>query len=103
MELGGPGLPWGRLTRFLNQLPADSAFHRSVDPEGAGWSTDTYLLAHIADSVAGANWQRSGKGKRPKPIPRPHAKSGAQQWGNAKGLDPAIVRARLDAKKPKKG
>lgn len=69
----------------------------------AGWTTDTHLLASTVDLLAGANWQRSGKGKKPKPIQRPGAKSESKHWGNAKGLDPKSVRARLDAKKPKKG
>ena len=41
---------------------------------GAGymaWDVNEFLLASIADLLAGANWQRSGKGQRPKPIERP--------------------------------
>ena len=42
-------------------------------PEHYGWTTNTYLLAHIIDALNGANWQRSGQSnqKRPKPFPRP--------------------------------
>jgi hypothetical protein len=54
-------------------LPREGAVAAALDPEGTRWWTaDTYLLAHIADTLALANWQRAdGKGSRPKPIPRP--------------------------------
>lgn len=73
-----------------------------MELEAATWSADTHLLATVADLLAGGNWQRGGgKGRRPKPIQRPGAKSAGRRWGSAKGLDPKSVRARLDAKKPK--
>ncbi len=75
-----------------------------MHPEAHEWTVDTYRRASTVDLLAGANWQRSGgKGKRPKPIARPNAKNESKQWGNARGLDPVAVRARLDAKKPKRG
>lgn len=37
----------------------------------AAWGVTDYLLANVIDVLAGANWQRSGKGQRPKPFPRP--------------------------------
>lgn len=41
--------------------------------DAAGWSIDTYLLAHVIDGVNTGNWQRQGKkgAKRPDPVPRP--------------------------------
>ena len=36
------------------------------------WTTGDHLLAAAVDALASGNWQRGGgKGKRPKPIPRP--------------------------------
>lgn len=55
-------------------LPRESATMLAVAPrqEAEAWTADAYLLAHIADLLAGANWQRSGgKGGRPKPLKRP--------------------------------
>jgi len=53
-------------------LPREGAVAAALDPEGKRWwTTDTYLLAHIADLLARANWQRAGRGPKPKPIPRP--------------------------------
>lgn len=55
-------------------LPRDSASILAVQPraEIETWDTSAYLLAQVVDSLAGANWQRSGgKGSRPKPVPRP--------------------------------
>ena len=55
-------------------LPRDSRIMLNLLPrrEIESWSADTYLLAHIADLLAVANWQRSGgKGQRPKPVIRP--------------------------------
>ena len=85
-------------------MPPGCALHRAQDPEGWQWTPDTYLLANLVDLAAAGNWQRGGgKGRRPKPLPRPGARPDATRWGNAKGLDPRTVRARLDAKKPKRG
>lgn len=41
------------------------------------WDTNSYLLANLADLLAGGNWQRGGgKGARPKPLKRPKAGTG---------------------------
>jgi len=49
-----------------------SADPLSADEEKRMWRLEHYLLAAILDSLAAANWQRGGgKGKRPKPTPRP--------------------------------
>lgn len=57
---------------FLNNLPSDSAFQRSLAGDAGLWTTTDYLLASVVDFLAQANWQRGGgKGQRPKPIERP--------------------------------
>jgi hypothetical protein len=43
----------------------------AIHGQQSSWGVTDYLLANIIDILAGANWQRSGKGKRPKPFPRP--------------------------------
>lgn len=54
-------------------LPRDSITMLTISPrqEIETWGVTDYLLAIIADHLAAANWQRSGKGRRPKPIQRP--------------------------------
>jgi hypothetical protein len=43
-----------------------------MDPEGAGWDVDSYLLANVADLLAAGNWQRGNAGaKTPSEKPRP--------------------------------
>lgn len=57
-------------------LPRESATMLAVVPRQAveSWDANTYLLAHVADLIAGGNWQRGGgKGPKPKPLQRPKA------------------------------
>lgn len=66
-------MTWRKFDALLSGLPPGSAYIRAVRPELA-WNENEHLLAHIADLLAGGNWQRSGgKGQRPKPIKRPGA------------------------------
>jgi hypothetical protein len=63
-----------RLASLVAGLPADSATVRSTLGGDSLWGLPEHLLARILDTLAGANWQRSGgKGPRPKPVPRPGA------------------------------
>lgn len=50
-------------------LPYDSATVRAMHGPAVEWSTGDYLLAHIADLLAAANWQRAGRESAPKPTP----------------------------------
>lgn len=55
-------------------LPRDSATMLAALPreELEHWDVNSYLLANVADLLAGANWQRGGgKTARPKPTQRP--------------------------------
>jgi hypothetical protein len=61
-----------RLSSLVAGLPADSATVRATLGGDSLWGLPEHLLARILDTLAGANWQRSGgKGQRPKPVPRP--------------------------------
>lgn len=61
---------------------------RAVLGESADWGVTEHLLAAAVDALNGANWQRGGgKGKHPKPVKRPGAKTGVQKLG--KGAIPA--------------
>ncbi|MGE3835243.1 MAG: hypothetical protein AB7H43_10700 [Acidimicrobiia bacterium] len=59
---------------LIRQLPLTSRTARAQFGPAADWGPAEHLLAHVADLLAGANWQRGGgKGQRPSPIPRPRS------------------------------
>lgn len=56
----------------MTYLPDTSALAKSVIGAKAQWTTLEYLVAAAVDALNAGNWQRGGgKGKRPKPVPRP--------------------------------
>lgn len=66
---------------LIRWLPAQSALHREMDPEGYGWDANSYLLANLIDVEQTALWQRAGgKGSPPKPIRRPAAPGTRLTW-----------------------
>lgn len=59
---------------LIEWLPDTGAFYASVrgGVQQRGWTADRYIAAYSADTLAVANYQRNnGKGRKPKPIPRP--------------------------------
>jgi hypothetical protein len=56
---------------LVRHLPADSATRRTIDSDGAVWGLQEQLLAAAVDALSAGNWQRGGKGPRPKRLPRP--------------------------------
>lgn len=61
-----------KVYRLAMALPQKSRFVRAAAGPQADWDSNEHLLAAILDTLQNANWQRGGgKGKRPKPIPRP--------------------------------
>lgn len=56
---------------LVRQLPAESATYRALGGPEASWTLSEHLLAMAVDVLRAANWQRGGKGARPKPLPRP--------------------------------
>lgn len=51
-------------------LPPGAAVWQEAGTDAA-WDTTDYLLAEAVDALRTANWQRSGKGQKPEPLPRP--------------------------------
>ncbi|HLS46084.1 MAG TPA: hypothetical protein VK045_11675 [Ornithinicoccus sp.] len=82
-DLGTERLNWRDLWVIVNNLPRTSALVRAVAGEDAQWGLLEQLVARAADSLEVANWQRQGKAHapRPKPIPRPGAKSETKTFG----------------------
>ncbi|WP_224284902.1 hypothetical protein, partial [Streptomyces sp. LS1784] len=64
------------LVALVRGLPPTSRLHAALAGR-PGWTQADYLLADIWDVLAGANWQRGGDkhASRPKPYPRPGARS----------------------------
>ena len=64
---------------LLEQLPAESRFARA---KSGAWTLDQYLLAGIFDATQWGNYQRGGgKGRKPKPIPRPGERPTQETYG----------------------
>jgi hypothetical protein len=78
-DLGTKRLTWRRLRVLIQNLPQDSATQVEIHGHQAMWDVTDYLLANVVDLLAGANWQRSGKGQRPKPFPRPKSLADARR------------------------
>ena len=73
-ELGGPRLPWCRLSGLLAALPADAATVRAQHGPEAAWGVSEQLLALAVDALHVANWQRADPkkaGKPPVKVPTP--------------------------------
>jgi hypothetical protein len=81
--LGTEALSWRDLWVIVNQSPQGSALDRAMRPDEALWGLPEQLLAHIADQLADANWQRGGKGNRPERLPRPGVTPSTKTHGKA--------------------
>lgn len=68
--LGAGRLTWNDLRAVVAAAAPRSEIGRAI---GEGWEVTDYLLAVVADYLAVANWQRSGKRglPKPRPLPRP--------------------------------
>lgn len=87
---GTDRLNWRDLWVVIRAADPDSLVHRAIDSESFGWSRTQYMLADIIDHLAGANWQRSGDKRRPKPkpFPRPGTQQESTQFGERSGFEP---------------
>jgi len=89
LDFGSPRFGYRRLGVLIEGLPTHSRLKSkwaadaprnpvSDEDEEAMWRLEHHLLAQVIDHLAAANWQRGGKGARPKPVPRPGVKSGKE-------------------------
>ncbi|MFI7320520.1 hypothetical protein [Streptomyces venezuelae] len=70
---------------------------RETEGEGAEWSVGDYLLAHVVDQLAQANWMFATVNQDedadpldpPQPIPRPDADSLPDDTGDVQHATPA--------------
>ena len=81
---------WGELVNFSGHLPTDSATYRAVNPNENKFSTGLQrnaILADICDAIRVFAFMfakvHGGKGKKPKPYPRPWANDDAQKIGSS--------------------
>lgn len=83
--LGTEALSWRDLLVITHKSPQGSALYAGVHGERSEWGLSEFLLAHMIDLLAEANWQRTGRpGGHPKPFPRP----GLEPEGTTYGSDP---------------
>lgn len=72
---------------------------RAVNPEGAGWDANTYMLANVLDALTRGEYytlRRYGaRPKRPKPFPRPGVLPEGVQKLKSKPVPLAQLRKRL--------
>ena len=68
-----PELNWRDLWVIARRSGRDSELYRDMNPgDDVSWSVDTYLLAQLVDNTSFRLYQAAGgKGKKPKPVPRP--------------------------------
>ena len=60
---------WNDVIALIATAGPDSALVRNAQRKDWEWNLTNQLLAHIADQQAMSAW--TGKGQKPKPIPRP--------------------------------
>ncbi|WP_409240601.1 hypothetical protein [Streptomyces sp. PA5.6] len=86
-----------RLAVLIRHLPREGAVARETEGEGAEWSVGDYLLAHVVDQLAEANWMFATVNQDedadpldpPKPLPRPGVGSASDDEGeSARGSAP---------------
>lgn len=72
-DAGSLRFNWRDLWVVCRNLGRDSALYRAMNPDDdTSWSITDYLLAMVVDNSAARLWQAGGgKGRRPKPLPRP--------------------------------
>lgn len=97
--VGTESFSWADFIAFMEAAPMGSALHgiRLENPEDAGWSMDSLLLATIADALHIMIWQ-NGEGRRrdrPDPIERPGCRPERTIHGKGSSMDPFELDALL--------
>ena len=72
-DAGSLEFNWRDLWVICRRLGRDSELYKSMNPDDdTSWSVTDYLLAMVADNTSFRLYQAAGgKGKKPKPVPRP--------------------------------
>jgi hypothetical protein len=79
-DIGTGRTNWCDIHAVMSTRDRTSATTRVIDPEASTWKLTDHLLALLIDYVAIGNWQRGGgKGRKPRPVPRPGAGSNLEQ------------------------
>lgn len=77
-DVGSEGFTWGDAWAVANAPAPGSALYVAMTPESRGWSADTYVMADLWDAIAQNTYvlvrANGGKGRKPKPYPRPGVK-----------------------------
>ena len=80
---------WGNLVVFVHHLPPSSALYRAMYGEASDFSSalkQSAILADLFDAVSALNFNfaktHGGKGRKPKPYPRPWANDNVQKIGS---------------------
>lgn len=80
---------WGNLLAFVHHLPPTSAVYREKYGDASDFASDlkqNMILADVFDAVQFLSYSfakaHGGKGKKPKPYPRPWTDDGAQHIGS---------------------
>jgi hypothetical protein len=84
-------------------MPRESALARALLADDVNWGLNEQLLALAIDVLRQANYQRAGgKGKKPKPLPRPGVGQRDQplRHGRVPDRSPDEVIAYLDRFRP---
>ena len=70
-------LEWDDLHAFIFAAPPGSAVFHAVE---LGWGTTDHLLAHVIDTLAVANWQRTEDAtkKQPRHAPKRYTRPGEE-------------------------
>ena len=69
---------WRRAASLAAQLPRESRTVARQDPR-ARWGDAEYLLALAVDNLAFMRYERTGKGRKPKPVERPRKRAAKRQ------------------------
>ena len=88
-ERAASSFGWANLVTFVHHLPPTSAVYREMYGDASEFASElkqNMILADIFDAVQFFNYNyaksHGGKGRKPKPYPRPFADDGAQRIGS---------------------
>lgn len=83
-DVGQPAFTWRDLRIIVRYLPRESALVNELDPDAAGWSLESLLLATVADGIHWLQWAKTKDGQKgrhqPKPIPRPGVEDNTKKY-----------------------